>query len=159
MVGKSAKNDGRTEDFLGCFGVCECDHAILLAANRRRLRAGGPLELVYDLPGGGVESGETLEEALRREFREECRCEIEVGDFLFIQEGTREIQGLRAYCWRSFFYRVHCASEAFPGAEVEALLWCSQEQLHDLLRAPYHESFLEYLTEPNCYFRGQWRDA
>ena len=34
------------------------------------------------LPGGHVEVGETLEEALLREISEECRVDVEIGDFL-----------------------------------------------------------------------------
>ena len=34
-------------------------------------------------PGGGVEFGETLEGALKREFLEETRLEVSVGKFLF----------------------------------------------------------------------------
>lgn len=37
-------------------------------------------------PGGGVEFGETAEQALKREFLEECNLEVKVGNFLFACE-------------------------------------------------------------------------
>ncbi len=37
-------------------------------------------------PGGGVEFNETIEQTLKREFKEECGIEIKVQDFLFINE-------------------------------------------------------------------------
>jgi ADP-ribose pyrophosphatase YjhB (NUDIX family) len=42
--------------------------------------------LWYLLPGGGVEFGETLHEALRRECREELGVEIEIGPLRFVRE-------------------------------------------------------------------------
>jgi ADP-ribose pyrophosphatase YjhB (NUDIX family) len=41
-----------------------------------------PLYGAWSLPGGRVREGEDLKEALRREVKEECSIEIEVGDLV-----------------------------------------------------------------------------
>ncbi|MDQ0614412.1 8-oxo-dGTP diphosphatase [Microbacterium sp. W4I4] len=51
----------------------------VLAAQRA---AGMSLPLTWEFPGGKVEAGESLREALRREVEEELSCIVEVGDEL-----------------------------------------------------------------------------
>jgi 8-oxo-dGTP diphosphatase len=49
-------------------------------------RGNAPLKGYWSLPGGGVETGERLEEAIRREVREETGLEIQVLELLEIFE-------------------------------------------------------------------------
>ncbi len=49
-------------------------------------RGNAPLKGYWSLPGGGVETGERLEQAIKREVREETGLEIEVLDLLEIFE-------------------------------------------------------------------------
>ncbi len=148
----------RTGDFLGAFGVLRRDDRILMVANRRTI--GGRQTRTWDLPGGQVEPGELLDEALRRELLEELRIDV-VGatPFLFYQEGERRTGGTRRHAWRSFFFAVeHWKGEPTASAEVEDLRWLSPDELRGALHAPYHDSFLTWLSRGGTSFRSVWED-
>jgi 8-oxo-dGTP diphosphatase len=66
-------------------GICIENDKILLI-NHRGLT---PTNVFWSPPGGGVNFGETLHEALKREFLEETGATIEVQDLMFINESLR----------------------------------------------------------------------
>ena len=71
---------------------------ILDAAGRGLLirRGQAPAAGEWSIPGGGVELGESVVEALRREVREETGLEIAVGEFLEVYERVdRDADGVR----------------------------------------------------------------
>jgi len=134
-------------DYLGVFAYHESPAGILVVANRRVI--GGEERIVWDLPGGGVEAGETLAEALVREMREETALDVTVGELLFVAEGERLRGGRRTGLWRSFFFRVGCAGgEIRHDGEPEILghRFEPLATLPPLLDAPYHRGFLRWLS-------------
>ena len=64
-------------------GLLLRDGAMLLAAHRGLLPAQTPF---WSPPGGGWQFGESLKEALMREFREETGLTVRVGRFLHLHE-------------------------------------------------------------------------
>lgn len=79
------------------------DEIIKIYGNKVRLRVCGVLKIkgevllishqlenndseFWSLPGGGIEYGETIEECLKREFKEETNLEIRIGNFITIYE-------------------------------------------------------------------------
>jgi 8-oxo-dGTP diphosphatase len=134
-----------TSAFLGVFGVLERAGELLLVANERRI--GGRDTITWDLPGGGVEPGETLVEALVREMREEVSLEVEVEDLLFVSEGERRAAGHRVGVWRSFFFACAASEARAPraGAEVLDARWFPEEEARARFTAPYHGGFLRFL--------------
>lgn len=67
------------------FGLCRHDDRLLLVRHRALLHDGS----FWEMPGGGVEFGESLAEAVAREFLEETGLVVRVGKLLFISELMR----------------------------------------------------------------------
>ena len=66
----------------GVSGLITRDGRVLLIRRGKE-----PFKGHWSLPGGGVEPGETLREAVRREVREETGFEVEVGRVAGYREG------------------------------------------------------------------------
>ncbi|MCC6671710.1 MAG: NUDIX hydrolase [Planctomycetes bacterium] len=146
----------RGADFLGVFAVLRRHGAFLMVQNRRVV--GGRETLTWDLPGGQLEPGELLGEALARELREETGLEI-LGrpDFLFYQEGEKVLGGRRAYAWRSFFFAVHEVRGRLAAAgEVLDVRWVPGDELLQDPAIPYHTSFREWLAHGGTSFHCRW---
>jgi len=150
----------RKPDYLGVFGLLETDEGVLLVANRRVID--GAETTAWDLPGGGVEPGETLGEALVREIAEETGLEVGVRDFLFVAEGERIRKGERTGVWRSFFFRIERTGGVMDISgepDIVAYRFVPRAELAPLLTAPYHRGFCQWLAEPGRrYVFDLWRD-
>ena len=118
-------NTGRTYPDRPVVGV----GAVVLDGDRVLLvkRAHEPLKGEWSLPGGAVDVGETLEQAIRREVREETCLDVEVGPIVDVLDRIRPDPDGRVrfhYVLVDFLCRplagtLQCASDAEAAAWVE----------------------------------------
>ena len=85
----------------------------------------------WEFPGGKVEAGESPEEALRREIREELEVEVNVGDLIDTIE----------YDYPAFHLSMKCYACTIAGGsphllEHEASRWLSADQLDSVAWLP-----------------------
>ena len=96
----------------------------------------------WEFPGGKTEPGETPEEALKREIREELSAEISADKFLCTVD----------YDYPAFHLTMHCflcslLSEAMHLNEHEAARWLRKEELNSIKWLPADRQILETLKK------------
>ena len=117
--------------------------AIIVKENRifATQRGYGPWKDWWEFPGGKMEAGESPQEALRREIREELSADIAVGRLLHTVE----------YDYPEFHLTMHCflctlEGEAMHLNEHEAARWLGPADLHSVRWLPADDELLPLIA-------------
>jgi 8-oxo-dGTP diphosphatase len=113
--------------------VVVSDGALLMVQRGRE-----PAQGLWSIPGGRVEFGEYLADALVREVKEETDLDIEVGDLI----GIAEVVGDPHYVILDFGARVVGSNKPTPSGDVAEARWVTFEEV---LTLPCTPRFVELM--------------
>ena len=122
--------------------IVTCDNKILIAQRKK----GKFPELLWEFPGGKLEKGETLQECVIREFKEEMEKEITVHDLFMSHVHTYPEKGdfqLHAF-WATSENQILPALYEHNDAK-----WISLSELDDYEFCPADEPFINALKKLN----------
>ncbi len=141
------------------FGLAEEEGRVLLLRNPRFV--GGTRRSTWDLPGGTVEPGERLQDALVREWREETGLSCRPGPLRLVVDGVkRRAEGAPPIrTWRAFLFSVETAGDPAPGAGIDEVRWVLRDDALVCLEAPYHAALRAHLRgDERLYAHVEWID-
>ena len=104
-------------------------------------RGYGPWKDWWEFPGGKMEAGESPQEALKREIKEELNADIQVGDLIDTVEWDYPEFHLTLHCY-------FCSLESGEPTllEHESAAWVDGESLRDLRWLPADETLVSKLS-------------
>lgn len=117
-------------------GVISCDGKILLAKRKAEKSLGG----YWEFPGGKLEVGESRQNCLKREIKEEMALDIEVKDFICLVE----------HDYPTFKIKLHVYGAEYISGEIslidhDEIVWENVNKLREYQLAPADVPVLTFL--------------
>lgn len=120
--------------------IIDTEHRILATQ-----RGYGAFKDYWEFPGGKVEAGETLEQALQREIREELAADIVIDRHYDSLSHTYEERALTVHL---HFFLCHLTADSHPTfLEHEAARWLTRERLMDVDWLPADKELVSKLQK------------
>lgn len=143
-------NTGAFPDWEGVALLCRraTDGALLMV-----LQAGPGEPLTWAVPGGGIESGETPEQAAVREAREETGLEVALLRPLLTVRGVYD-DGSRTFSYHIYYFEALAVGGTLspddPDGAIHEAAWMAKDRLRDLpfSHADQRQVLLSYLEVP-----------
>jgi 8-oxo-dGTP diphosphatase len=117
---------------------------------------------LFTVPGGHVELGETFEEAIKREIKEEVGLDIEVDELLSVQQVIYPKEFFREKA-HFIFFDFLCSTKRggsevvkIDANEIQSVIWIEPEKALDLNIDRYLKHFLRRFLDRSVPFVVSW---
>lgn len=135
------RRPSKTEPLTAVIGVCRERGRVLVS----RRREGGRFAGMWEFPGGKVEAGETLEDAVAREFLEEVGIEVEATEKLAVIKHAYTRFRVTLHCFG--VRRLSGKAKPLEAAEVK---WTRLVDLTDYAFPAANKRLIEILSMKRC---------